>query len=167
VQLSLVIPAYNEAESLPELIAWIHRVCEPLYEAYEIIIIDDGSTDNTWQVLANLKARYPHRLKAIRFARNYGKSAALYVGFQEAVGEVVITLDADLQDSPDEIPVLYDMITKEGYDLVSGWKRRRHDPPPRLSPVNFSTPRFGSSLASPCMTSIVALRLTGPAPLKP
>ena len=128
MQLSLVIPAYNEAESLPELIAWIHRVCEPLHEAYEIIIIDDGSTDNTWQVLTNLKARYPNRLKAIRFARNYGKSAALHVGFQEAVGEVVITLDADLQDSPDEIPVLYDMITKAGYDLVSGWKRRRHDP---------------------------------------
>jgi glycosyltransferase involved in cell wall biosynthesis len=128
VQLSLVIPAYNEAESLPELLSWIYRVCEPLYESYEVIVVDDGSTDNTWQVLKELKERYPQRLRAIRFARNYGKSAALYQGFQEAKGEVIITLDADLQDSPDEIPALYDLITKEGYDLVSGWKRHRRDP---------------------------------------
>jgi len=128
VQLSLVIPAYNEAESLPELLSWIYRVCEPLYESYEVIVVDDGSTDNTWQVLKELKERYPQRLRAIRFARNYGKSAALYQGFQEAKGEVIITLDADLQDSPDEIPALYDLIIKEGYDLVSGWKRHRRDP---------------------------------------
>jgi len=128
VQLSLIIPAYNEAESLPELLSWIYRVCEPLYESYEVIVVDDGSTDNTWQVLRELKERYPQRLRAIRFARNYGKSAALYQGFQEAKGEVIITLDADLQDSPDEIPALYDLITKEGYDLVSGWKRHRRDP---------------------------------------
>jgi glycosyltransferase involved in cell wall biosynthesis len=128
VQLSLVIPAYNEAESLPELLSWIYRVCEPLYESYEVIVVDDGSTDNTWPVLKELKERYPQRLRAIRFARNYGKSAALYQGFQEAKGEVIITLDADLQDSPDEIPALYDLITKEGYDLVSGWKRHRRDP---------------------------------------
>jgi glycosyltransferase involved in cell wall biosynthesis len=128
VQLSLVIPAYNEAESLPELLSWIYRVCEPLYESYELIVVDDGSTDNTWPVLKELKERYPQRLRAIRFARNYGKSAALYQGFQEAKGEVIITLDADLQDSPDEIPALYDLITKEGYDLVSGWKRHRRDP---------------------------------------
>lgn len=128
MQLSLVIPAYNEAESLPELLSWIYRVCEPLYESYEVIVVDDGSTDNTWQVLKELKERYPQRLRAIRFARNYGKSAALYQGFQEAKGEVIITLDADLQDSPDEIPALYDLITKEGYDLVSGWKRHRRDP---------------------------------------
>jgi glycosyltransferase involved in cell wall biosynthesis len=128
VQLSLVIPAYNEAESLPELLSWIYRVCEPLYESYEVIVVDDGSTDNTWPVLKELKERYPQRLRAIRFARNYGKSAALYQGFQEAKGEVIITLDADLQDSPDEIPALYDLITKEGYDLVSGWKRQRRDP---------------------------------------
>jgi glycosyltransferase involved in cell wall biosynthesis len=128
VQLSLIIPAYNEAESLPELLSWIYRVCEPLYESYEVIVVDDGSTDNTWQVLRELKERYPQRLRAIRFARNYGKSAALYQGFQEAKGEVIITLDADLQDSPDEIPALYDLITNEGYDLVSGWKRHRRDP---------------------------------------
>jgi glycosyltransferase involved in cell wall biosynthesis len=128
VQLSLVIPAYNEAESLPELLSWIYRVCEPLYESYEVIVVDDGSTDNTWPVLKELKERYPQCLRAIRFARNYGKSAALYQGFQEAKGEVIITLDADLQDSPDEIPALYDLITKEGYDLVSGWKRHRRDP---------------------------------------
>jgi Glycosyltransferases involved in cell wall biogenesis len=128
VQLSLVIPAYNEAESLPELLSWIYRVCEPSYESYEVIVVDDGSTDNTWQVLKELRERYPQRLRAIRFARNYGKSAALYQGFQEAKGEVIITLDADLQDSPDEIPALYDLITKEGYDLVSGWKRHRRDP---------------------------------------
>jgi len=128
VQLSLVIPAYNEAESLPELLSWIYRVCEPLYESYEVIVVDDGSTDNTWPVLRELKERYPQRLRAIRFARNYGKSAALYQGFQEAKGEVIITLDADLQDSPDEIPALYDLITRQGYDLVSGWKRHRRDP---------------------------------------
>jgi len=128
VQLSLIIPAYNEAESLSELLSWIYRVCEPLYESYEVIVVDDGSTDNTWQVLRELKERYPQRLRAIRFARNYGKSAALYQGFQEAKGEVIVTLDADLQDSPDEIPALYDLITKEGYDLVSGWKRHRRDP---------------------------------------
>jgi glycosyltransferase involved in cell wall biosynthesis len=128
VQLSLIIPAYNEAESLPELLSWVYRVCEPLYESYEVIVVDDGSTDNTWQVLKELKERYPQRLRAIRFARNYGKSGALYQGFQEAKGEVIITLDADLQDSPDEIPALYDLITNEGYDLVSGWKRHRRDP---------------------------------------
>jgi glycosyltransferase involved in cell wall biosynthesis len=128
VQLSLVIPAYNEAESLPELLSWIYRVCEPLYESYEVIVVDDGSTDNTWQVLKELRERYPQRLRAIRFARNYGSSAALYQVCPEAKGEVIITLDADLQDSPDEIPALYDLIIKEGYDLVSGWKRHRRDP---------------------------------------
>ncbi len=128
MQLSIVIPAYNEAESLPELVAWITRITEPLVPAYEIIVIDDGSTDATWPTLERLKAQYPTRLRALRFSRNYGKSAALYVGFQRAQGEVIITLDADLQDSPDEIPALYALITQAGYDLVSGWKKKRHDP---------------------------------------
>jgi len=128
VELSIVIPAYNEAESLPELLAWIRRVCEGRFTQYEIWVIDDGSQDATWTVLEKLKAEYPRHLRALRFARNYGKSAALQVGFQRAQGQVLITLDADLQDSPDEIPLLYDMITQEGYDLVSGWKKHRRDP---------------------------------------
>jgi glycosyltransferase involved in cell wall biosynthesis len=128
VQLSLVIPAYNEAESLPELLAWIRRVCDPRFPSYEIIVIDDGSTDSTWATLEALHAQHAPYLKAIRFARNYGKSAALHVGFQKAQGEVIITLDADLQDSPDEIPALYALIAEKGYDLVSGWKKHRKDP---------------------------------------
>ncbi|MDW8416365.1 MAG: glycosyltransferase family 2 protein [Bacteroidia bacterium] len=127
MDLSLVIPAYNEAESLPELIQWIHRVCEGRYACYEVWVVDDGSTDETWAVLEKLHHKYPF-LRAVRFTRNYGKSAALQVGFRKAQGRVVITLDADLQDSPDEIPALYDMIVQEGYDLVSGWKKKRHDP---------------------------------------
>lgn len=127
MELSLVIPAYNEAESLPELIEWIHRVCEGRFSSYEIWVVDDGSTDDTWAVLERLRQRYP-ALHAIRFTRNYGKSAALHVGFQKARGQVIITLDADLQDAPDEIPALYEMITEQGYDLVSGWKKKRHDP---------------------------------------
>ncbi|MCX8111817.1 MAG: glycosyltransferase family 2 protein [Bacteroidia bacterium] len=127
MELSIVIPAYNEAESLPELIEWIHRVCDGRYAAYEVIVVDDGSTDDTWSVLESLKQRYPF-LRVVRFLSNYGKSAALHVGFRKARGEVIITLDADLQDSPDEIPALYDMITRQGYDLVSGWKKKRQDP---------------------------------------
>lgn len=127
MELSIVIPAYNEAESLPELIAWIARVCEGRFTAYEVWIIDDGSTDGSWAVIERLRAEYPF-LRAVRFSRNYGKSAALYVGFRKAQGQVIITLDADLQDSPDEIPALYEMITAQGYDLVSGWKKKRHDP---------------------------------------
>ncbi len=127
MELSIVIPAYNEAESLPELIAWIARVCEGRFTAYEVWIIDDGSTDDSWAVIERLHAEYPF-LRAVRFSRNYGKSAALHVGFRKAQGRVIITLDADLQDSPDEIPALYEMITVQGYDLVSGWKKKRHDP---------------------------------------
>jgi len=128
VQLSIVIPAYNEAESLPELVAWTHQVCEPMAIPYEILIVDDGSTDATWSILEELKATYGARLRAVRFSRNYGKSAALHTGFQEARGEIILTLDADLQDAPDEIPALYRLIVEEGYDLVSGWKRHRQDP---------------------------------------
>lgn len=127
MELSLVIPAYNEADSLPELLAWIARVCEPRFSAYEALVVDDGSTDATWAVLQQLRKTYP-QLRAVRFSRNYGKSAALYVGFQRARGQVIITLDADLQDSPDEIPALYAAIHSQGYDLVSGWKKKRYDP---------------------------------------
>lgn len=127
MNLSLVIPLKNEAESLPELEAWIRRVVEAQGLRYEIIFVDDGSTDDSWTVIESLRAANPN-IRAIKFRRNYGKSAALHVGFQAAQGQVVITLDADLQDSPDEIPELYRMITEEGYDLVSGWKKKRHDP---------------------------------------
>ncbi|MCF8448647.1 MAG: glycosyltransferase family 2 protein [Taibaiella sp.] len=124
--ISIVIPLYNEEESLPELVEWINRVCKSNSYAHEVILIDDGSTDSSWDVVVQLSQRYPE-VKAIRFQRNYGKSPALYVGFKAAEGNVVITMDADLQDSPDEIPELYRMITAEGYDLVSGWKKVRYD----------------------------------------
>ena len=127
LQVSLVIPLKNEEESLPELEAWIRRVCETEQLSYEIIFLDDGSTDRSWDVILQLKAPNPN-IKAIKFRRNYGKSAALHTGFGIVRGEVVITMDADLQDSPDEIPALRNMILQEGLDLVSGWKKRRHDP---------------------------------------
>ncbi|MCC8188235.1 MAG: glycosyltransferase family 2 protein [Bacteroides sp.] len=127
MDISVVIPLYNEAESLPELHAWIGRVMEENGFSYEVIFVDDGSTDGSWQVIEELR-RGSQQVRGIRFRRNYGKSPALYCGFKEAQGEVVITMDADLQDSPDEIPELYRMITEEGYDLVSGWKRKRYDP---------------------------------------
>ncbi len=127
MDLSIVIPLYNEEESLPELTEWIVRVMEENNFDYEIIFIDDGSTDNSWEVIRGLRKQYP-RIRAYRFRRNYGKAAGLYVGFQKAKGDVIITMDADLQDSPDEIPALYRMITEQGYDLVSGWKKKRYDP---------------------------------------
>ena len=127
MDLSVVVPAYNEDESLPELTEWIDRVCSVSKLSYEMIVIDDGSTDNTWNVLQKLGTQYPS-LKAIRFRRNYGKAAALHTGFSESQGDVVITMDADLQDSPDEIPELVRMIREEGYHVVSGWKRKRYDP---------------------------------------
>ena len=126
LDLSIVIPLFNEEESLPELVAWIEKVCKEHGYAHEIIMIDDGSTDNSWEVVKGLSVQYP-AVKAIRFQRNYGKSPALYEGFKAASGNVVITMDADLQDSPDEIPDLYKMIISEGYDLVSGWKKVRYD----------------------------------------
>ncbi|MBK8965855.1 MAG: glycosyltransferase family 2 protein [Saprospiraceae bacterium] len=127
MNLSLVIPLKNEAESLTELEAWIRRVAEQAGYTYEIIFVDDGSTDNSWAVIEKLQAGNPN-VRAIKFRRNYGKSAALHMGFQAARGQVVITMDADLQDSPDEIPELYRLITEENFDLVSGWKKKRHDP---------------------------------------
>lgn len=123
---SIVIPLYNEEESLPELVAWIDRVCVANNYDYEVVMIDDGSTDNSWEVVKELALQFP-AVKAIKFQRNYGKSPALYEGFKAANGTVVITMDADLQDSPDEIPELYKMITWDGYDLVSGWKKKRYD----------------------------------------
>lgn len=124
--ISIVVPLYNEDESLPELAEWIEKVCGEHGYSYEVIMIDDGSTDNSWDVIQKLSASNPH-IKGIKFQRNYGKSAALNEGFKAAIGNVVITMDADLQDSPDEVPELYRMITAERFDLVSGWKKVRYD----------------------------------------
>ncbi len=126
MQISVVIPLLNEADSLPELMQWIHRVMDAHHFTYEVIMVDDGSDDNSWETIAGLRVQYPS-LKGIKFQRNYGKSAALNEGFKLAQGDVVITMDADLQDSPDEIPEFYEMITKQGFHLVSGWKKKRYD----------------------------------------
>ncbi len=126
MQLSVVIPLFNEAESLPELMQWIDRVMQTHNYSYEVIMVDDGSKDNSWNTIQTLRTTYPS-LKGIKFQRNYGKSAALNEGFKMAQGDIVVTMDADLQDSPDEIPEFYEMITKEGYHLVSGWKKKRYD----------------------------------------
>ncbi len=126
LDLSIVIPLYNEDESLPELTAWIHKVMVENNFSYEIVFVDDGSTDNSWEVIQNLKKEFA-QIKAIKFQRNYGKSAGLNEGFKMASGKVVVTMDADLQDSPDELPELYKMIVEDGYDLVSGWKKKRYD----------------------------------------
>lgn len=136
LDISVVVPLYNEAESLPELVAWIDRVGTEQGCAYEVVLVDDGSSDDSWGVIERLKEQYP-AVRAIGFARNYGKSAALYCGFAAAEGEVVITMDADLQDSPDEIPALRRMILDEGYDVVSGWKKHRHDPIGKRWPSKF------------------------------
>ncbi len=126
MDISVIIPLYNEDESLPELSEWITRVMKDNNFTYEVILIDDGSTDKSWEVIQNI-ARINTNFKGIKFQRNYGKSAALNEGFKAAQGDVVITMDADLQDSPDEIPDLYKMIVKDGFDLVSGWKKKRYD----------------------------------------
>lgn len=124
--LSIVISLFNEEESLPELVSWIEKVATREKYEYEIIMVDDGSTDSSWKVITELAGKNP-AIRGISFRRNYGKSAALYHGFKAAEGRVVITMDADLQDSPDEIPELYRMVTEEGYDIVSGWKKQRFD----------------------------------------
>lgn len=134
MDISVVIPLYNEEESLPELTAWIERVMLENGFSYEIIFVNDGSTDSSRRVMAELAARNP-AIHGVSFARNYGKSPALNTGFQRAKGDVVITMDADLQDSPDEIPELYRMIKEEGYDLVSGWKKKRYDPLSKTIPT--------------------------------
>ena len=127
MDISVIIPLYNEAESLPELSAWIERVMKENNFSYEVIFVNDGSTDNSWNVIEEIKEKNPC-VHGIKFRRNYGKSPALYCGFDRAQGDVVITMDADLQDSPDEIPILYRMIKEDGYDLVSGYKQKRYDP---------------------------------------
>ena len=136
MDVSIVVPLLNEEESLPELCSWIDRVCVANKLTYEIVLIDDGSTDASWNVIETLSAANTH-VKGIRFQRNYGKSAALNEGFKMVTGEVVITMDADMQDSPDEIPALRQMILSDGYDLVSGWKQRRHDPLSKTIPSKF------------------------------
>ena len=125
MDLSLIIPLFNEAESLPELKSWIDSALKDF--SYEILFVDDGSTDDSWKVIQELAAKDPETVKGIRFRRNYGKSAALYEGFAAAQGDLVVTMDADLQDSPEEVPEMVRMIREEGYDLVSGWKQHRKD----------------------------------------
>ena len=134
LDISVIVPLYNEEESLPELHAWIKRVMEANRFSYEIIFVNDGSTDQSWKVVETLREQDPC-VKGIKFRRNYGKSPALHCGIQKAQGSVVITMDADLQDSPDEIPALFKMITEEGYDLVSGWKQKRYDPLSKTIPT--------------------------------
>ena len=136
MDISVVVPLYNEAESLPELTDWIRRVMDAKSFAYEIILVDDGSDDGSWKVIEALKAQHPEII-GIKFRRNYGKSAALNVGFEAAQGNVVITMDADLQDSPDEIPELYRRIREENLDLISGWKQKRYDPLTKTIPTKF------------------------------
>src|SRR6187551_1049071 len=126
MDISIVVPLLNEDESLPELCAWIERVVTANNFAYEIIMIDDGSTDTSWEVIEQLRSKNPH-IKGIRFQRNYGKSAALNEGFKAAMGNVIVTMDADMQDSPDEIPELHRMIIEDKFDMVSGWKKKRYD----------------------------------------
>ncbi|MBQ2344593.1 MAG: glycosyltransferase family 2 protein, partial [Prevotella sp.] len=134
MDISIVVPLFNEDESIPELYAWIARVMEENQFSFEVIFIDDGSTDRSWSIIEDLKKQSPS-VKGIKFRRNYGKSPALYCGFKEAQGDVVITMDADLQDSPDEIPELYRMITQDGFDLVSGYKQKRYDPISKTLPT--------------------------------
>jgi glycosyltransferase involved in cell wall biosynthesis len=144
MNISVVIPLYNEDESLPELHDWIQKVMNEHQFSYEILFIDDGSKDRSWQVIEDLAAKNPS-VHGIKFRRNYGKSAALNVGFEAAIGDVIITMDADLQDSPDEIPDLYKMITVDGFDLVSGWKKKRYDPITKTIPTklfNWATRRM-------------------------
>jgi glycosyltransferase involved in cell wall biosynthesis len=134
MDISVVIPLFNEEESLPELAAWIERVMSENGFSYEVIFVDDGSRDKSWDIIETLRQKNKN-LKGIKFRRNYGKAAALNVGFSEAQGDVVFTMDADLQDSPDEIPEMYRMVREEGFDLVSGWKKKRHDPISKTIPT--------------------------------
>lgn len=150
LDISVVVPAYNERESLPELCAWVRRVMEANGFSYEMILVDDGSTDGSWEEIRSL-AKADDRIHGICFRRNYGKSAALYCAFEKAEGEVVITMDADLQDSPDEIPELYAMVKEGGYDLVSGWKKKRKD--------NALTKNIPSKIYNAAARSITGIKL--------
>lgn len=132
--ISIIVPLYNEEESLPELVTWIEKVMKEKSFTYEIVMVDDGSSDKSWQVIEELHQKNPN-IKGVSLRRNYGKSAALNVGFENAESKVIITMDADLQDSPDEIPELYKMIIEGGYDIVSGWKKKRHDPITKTIPT--------------------------------
>ena len=134
MNISVVVPLLNEAESLPELCKWVDKVMKENNFTYELILIDDGSKDNSWSIIESL-TKLNNNIKGVKFRRNYGKSAALNVGFSKSIGNVVITMDADLQDSPDEIPSLYSMIVDDGYDLVSGWKAKRYDPLTKTIPT--------------------------------
>lgn len=134
MDISIIVPLYNEDESLAELTAWIERVMQADQFSYEVVMVDDGSNDQSWNVIESLSAQNEH-IRAIKFRRNYGKSAALHCGFEVAQGDVVITMDADMQDSPDEIPELYRMVMQEDYDLVSGWKKKRYDPISKTIPT--------------------------------
>jgi len=134
MDISVIVPLFNEEESLPELVSWITRVMKEHSFSHEIILVNDGSTDSSWDVIRELNTQYP-TVKGIRFQRNYGKSAALQKGFEASKGEVVITMDADLQDSPDEIPELYRLIAKDGFDIISGWKKKRYDPLSKTIPT--------------------------------
>ncbi|MBK6497398.1 MAG: glycosyltransferase [Saprospiraceae bacterium] len=144
MDISLVIPLYNEVESLPELHGWIKKVMEENGYSYEVIFVDDGSNDGSWEIIKSIHEKYEN-VTGVKFRRNYGKSAGLNVGFEHTKGDVVITMDADMQDSPDEIPDLYNMIMKDGFDLVSGWKKKRYDPLSKTIPTklyNFVTSKM-------------------------
>ena len=136
LDLSVVVPIFNEEESLPELMAWIKKVMDTHGYSYEVIMVDDGSTDESWNIIKRLRQEHPE-IKAIKFRRNFGKAAALDTAFKSSSGYVVITMDADLQDSPEEIPALHKMITEENFDLVSGWKKKRYDPLSKTIPTKF------------------------------
>lgn len=134
LDISVVVPLFNEVESLPELQSWIDKVMTENSYSYEVVFVDDGSNDGSWDTIEELKTKFP-QVRGIKFQRNYGKSAALHIGFEAVIGKVVITMDADLQDSPDEIPELYRMITEDGLDVVSGWKKKRYDPITKTIPT--------------------------------
>ena len=160
MNISIVIPLFNEEESLPELCTWIDRVMKANDFTYEVLMIDDGSKDNSWTIVEKLSSENKN-LKGVKFRRNYGKSAALNIGFSKAEGDVVITMDADLQDSPDEIPDLYNKIIFEGYDLVSGWKKKRYDPITKTVPTRLFNWQLVRLPASIFMILIVGLNLIG------